>query len=164
MTKSQRPLVLLAAVALAACASSSAEPAPAAVPAETPQQEAPPPAATQQTTAPAAPSGSSTLTFSAVQSDRGRNVFRTSCTECHYSNEFSDQQFKFKWRRRSAGDLFNHISTTMPEDAPGSLPAQQYADLVAYILRVNGVEPGSGELPADGEALKALSLSVISGS
>ncbi len=96
--------------------------------------------------------------FSAEQADRGRGVFRSSCTECHYSNEFSDRSFKFKWRRRTAGDLFGHISTSMPEDAPGSLELQQYADVVAYILRMNGFETGVGELPADKAALAAISL------
>jgi len=85
-------------------------------------------------------------------------VFRSTCTECHYSSEFSDRSFKFKWRRRTAGDLFGHISTSMPEDAPGSLEPQQYADVVAYILRMNGFATGAGELPADEAALDAISL------
>ena len=51
----------------------------------------------------------------------------------------------------------------MPEDAPGSLPPQQYVDIVAYILRMNGFEPGSTELPADAEVLKELSLAPLGG-
>ena len=101
---------------------------------------------------------SSALGFSAAQADRGRNVFRSTCTECHYSSEFSDRQFKFKWRRRTAGDLFEMVSTQMPEDAPGSLELQQYADIVAFVLRLNGFEPGSAELPPDAAVLETISL------
>ncbi len=114
-----------------------------------------------QTASAAQPSTMASLSFSDEQADRGRNVFRTSCTECHYTSEFSDRQFKFKWRRRSAGDLYGHMMSTMPEDAPASLEPQAYADLVAYILRMNGVEPGAGELPPDEIRLDALSLTVI---
>jgi mono/diheme cytochrome c family protein len=111
------------------------------------------------TAADAAPS--SALSFSTTQADRGRNVFRSNCTECHYSSEFSDRQFKFKWRRRTAGDLFNMMATQMPEDAPGSLGLEAYADLVAYVLRLNGFEAGRGELPADEALLETISLEPI---
>ena len=101
------------------------------------------------------------LSFSTAQADRGRNAFRSNCTECHYSSEFSDRQFKFKWRRRTAGDLFEMMSTQMPEDAPGMLGLEAYADLVAYILRLNGFEAGSGELPADEALLESISLAPL---
>ncbi len=114
-------------------------------------------AATGADTAPA----SSALGFSTAQADRGRNVFRSTCTECHYSSEFNDRQFKFKWRRRTAGDLFEMVSTQMPEDAPGSLELQQYADIVAFVLRLNGFEPGSSELPPDAAALETISLAPL---
>ena len=104
---------------------------------------------------------SSALSFSTAQADRGRNVFRSNCTECHFSSEFSDRQFKFKWRRRTAGDLFDMMATQMPEDAPGSLGLEAYADLVAYVLRLNGFEPGSGDLPADEALLETLSLAPL---
>ena len=104
---------------------------------------------------------SSVLGFSAAQADRGRNVFRSNCTACHYSSEFNDRQFKFKWRRRTAGNLFEMVSTQMPEDAPGSLELQEYADIVAFVLRLNGFEPGGLELPPDPAALETISLAPL---
>ena len=101
---------------------------------------------------------SSALGVSAAQADRGRNVFRAVCTACHNSSEFSNRQFKFKWRRRTAGDLFETVSGQMPEDAPGSLELQEYADIVAFVLRMNGFEPGGAELPPDAAALETISL------
>jgi hypothetical protein len=41
----------------------------------------------------------------------------------------------------------------MPRDDPGSLTAEEYAAVVAYMLRLNGRPPGERELPADAEAL-----------
>ena len=104
---------------------------------------------------------SSVLGVSAAQADRGRNVFRSNCTACHYSSEFNDRQFKVKWRRRTAGNLFEMVSTQMPEDAPGSLELQEYADIVAFVLRLNGFEPGGLELPPDPAALETISLAPL---
>lgn len=100
-------------------------------------------------------------TFTEEQADRGRDVFRASCTECHYSSEFSDSQFQFKWSRRSAGSLYQLIQTSMPETAPGSLSDEETVDLVSYILRMNGFEPGSSELAADRAVLDEVSLASI---
>ena len=100
-------------------------------------------------------------TFSEEQADRGRDIFRAACTECHYSSEFSDSQFKFKWSRRSAGNLYQLIQTSMPETAPGSLSPEETVDIVSYILRMNGFEPGAGELAADRAVLDAIALASI---
>ena len=150
MRMNSKCLNLFLVLGLAACASSGAPvaPEPAA-----PAEAAPEPAA--------APS--SALGFTSAQADRGRDVFRSACTTCHYSEEFNDQTFKRSWRRSSAGDLYDFISTAMPEDAPGSLPPAQYAEIVAYFLQMNGFEASSMELPADADALSELSLAPLGG-
>jgi len=157
-----RPLALIAALGLTACASGSSEAMPTAA---TPAAQAPAaqrPASTPATQSAAQPEAAAgALSFSAEQADNGRTAFRASCTECHNSSEFRDRQFKFKWRRRTAGDLFELVATSMPEDSPGSLEGTQYAAIVAYILRLNGFEEGTGELPADIDALEAISLAQI---
>jgi len=102
------------------------------------------------------------LGFSREQADAGRDSFRANCTACHSTSEFRDRAFKFKWYRRSAGDLFNLISSTMPEDAPASLAGEEYAAIIAYILRLNGFDFVEGaELPPDEELLDELSLDSI---
>lgn len=153
MSALTKPLSLAFALAIAACASGggATEAAPAAAaPAEQPASQ---PMATE----PAAEGG----VFTAVQADQGRDAFRAMCTECHYSGEFSDAQFKFKWSRRSAEDLYDIIFTQMPETAPGSLTPSEAVSLVAYVLRLNGFEAGAAELPADEAALSAISLRSI---
>lgn len=41
----------------------------------------------------------------------------------------------------------------MPENAPGALSDQEYVDVIAYILELNGYEPGMAELEATEESL-----------
>lgn len=153
MTVSKK-LLSAAAVFLAACASSGgAESAPEPSPA--PHVE---PSAEE---APAVTTATATASFTAEQADQGRNLFRAQCTECHYSSEFSDSQFQFKWSRRTAGNLYQLIQTSMPETAPGSLSAEETVALVSYILRMNGFEPGSTELSTDRAVLDAIELTSI---
>ena len=154
MRMNSKCLNLSLVLGLAACASSGAPAPEPAAPAEAaPAEAAPEPPAVS----------SSALGFTSAQADRGRDVFRSACTTCHYSEEFNDQTFKRSWRRSSAGDLYDFIATAMPEDAPGSLPPAQYAEIVAYFLQMNGFEAGSMELPADADALSELSLAPLGG-
>jgi cytochrome c5 len=136
---------VLICIGVAACASSgtreSAPPSPAAPP----------------------PSVMAAIAFTEVQANRGRDTFRAVCTECHYSSEFADAQFKFKWSQRSVGSLFQLIQTSMPETAPGSLSSEEAVQLVAYVLRMNGFEAGPNELPIDSAILDGISLESIRG-
>lgn len=152
------PRSILLALGLAACASGgggteTASP-PAAGGAEPPSTTAP----AQPAPTAAAAGGSH---FTQAQADDGRDTFRSLCTECHYSGEFSDAQFKFKWSRRSADDLYDIIFTQMPESAPGSLSPDEAVSLVAYILGMNGFQPGGTALPADPAVLAGISLASI---
>lgn len=79
----------------------------------------------------------------AQQAQRGENAFLASCTACHSSGEFNDTAFQTRWRNRTARDLFDLMSATMPEDAPNSLPQERYVEIVAYLLTLNGF-PTSG--------------------
>ncbi len=84
---------------------------------------------------------------------RGQRVFTTVCSACHGRTEFTGPIFAFTWMAEPVGHLFEHISTTMPQDRPGSLSGEEYAAIVAYLLRLNGREAGDSELPADPELL-----------
>jgi cytochrome c5 len=156
MSLISRPLSVLAVLGLAACASSSSEPMAAPAPAP-----APAPAAAAAPAAPAASSGEAI--FSAAQVSRGRDQFRSTCTECHTSAEFGDPTFKAKWSRRSVGDLYQFILSNMPDDAPGILTPDQAVNLTTFILEMNGFPTGSATLPADQARLNGISLASIRG-
>ena len=56
-------------------------------------------------------------------------------------------------RSPSVGELYGFISQNMPQNDPGSLPQDDDLAVVAYLLQVNGMPPGSTPLPADTIAL-----------
>ena len=116
----------------------------------TPAPEAPAPGAGGGETAAVA------VSFSAEQVERGRLDFRVLCGDCHGASEFRGTNFLFRWRRQSAWDFFRTVSTTMPENAPGSLSDEEYVDVISYILEMNGHSAGAAELPATEAALDQL--------
>lgn len=155
-----KSILALAGTFLAACASSGGTDS---VPTPAPETTTEAPAAPAAPAPDAAPTAMASTAFTDDQADRGRDLFRAQCTECHYSSEFSDSQFKFKWSRRSAGNLYELIQTSMPETAPGSLTPDEAVAVVTYIMRMNGFEPGASELPADRGVLDGISLASIRG-
>jgi hypothetical protein len=70
----------------------------------------------------------------------------------------SNADFRVKWNTRFVFDLFDRIRSTMPESDPGSLTRAQYVDVVAYIVKLNGITAGTVELADDEAAMKKLTL------
>lgn len=94
--------------------------------------------------------------YSQAQARRGLLEYGRSCEHCHGASltgnptdevpALTADAFLFHWRGRSVQDLHARIRKAMPADAPGSLGAGAYLDLVAYLLEANGFPPGSEEL------------------
>ena len=87
------------------------------------------------------------------------------CVQCHGDGfvggpapELAGQAFAASWNGRSLGDLFDLIRLTMPDDDPGALSRETYADLVAYILAVNKYPDGAVEIGTDSTALKLIRI------
>ena len=91
--------------------------------------------------------------YTEEQAARGAEVIENVCRECHDDEEFVGA-FIRSWAGASVAALFDDIYSLMPEDQPGSLPVQQYADVIAYILQLNGLPPGEVELGAARESLE----------
>ena len=64
--------------------------------------------------------------------------------------------FTSNWDGLTLGDLFERIRITMPADQPGSMPRQEIADVIAYILTINKFPAGKTELPREVIALKQI--------
>jgi mono/diheme cytochrome c family protein len=94
--------------------------------------------------------------YTAQQAERGRRVFGSVCSVCHGRNEFTGPIFELTWVAEPVGNLFQHISTTMPQDRPGTLSLEEYASVVAYMLQLNGRPAGDRELPANAELLATM--------
>lgn len=100
-----------------------------------------------------APLSASVGLYTDEQADRGQRVFTTICSTCHGRTEFSGAMFRMTWMREPIASLFQHISAAMPQDDPGSLSPEEYASILAYLLRLNDRPAGTAELPSDVEVL-----------
>ncbi|MEO7997420.1 MAG: cytochrome c [Gemmatimonadaceae bacterium] len=95
------------------------------------------------------------------QAVRGMDVFKKTCVECHTKSDVTGQDFKLKWSGRPVYELFDVIRTTMPDDKPGSMTQDQYIDVVAYLVRLNGAANGGPALVAtDTAGLKKAKLEI----
>jgi mono/diheme cytochrome c family protein len=96
--------------------------------------------------------------YTAAQADRGQIVFRSKCASCHAPNRFTDDLFYASFAGKPLWEMFDVISDSMPEDDPGSLKKEEYADVIAYLLKLNNFPAGPAELPTDKEALSLITM------
>jgi mono/diheme cytochrome c family protein len=92
--------------------------------------------------------------YTDAQAGRGEAAYLAHCIGCHEGleadgPELAGRAFVDRWREDRLESLFTFIRTTMPGNKPGSLTDREYADVVAYILRVNGLPAGARELSPD---------------
>jgi S-disulfanyl-L-cysteine oxidoreductase SoxD len=86
--------------------------------------------------------------YTSAQATRGKRIYEQECALCHGPREFSGTAFLRRWSNMPLGSLFVHIKNTMPQTAPGMLSEAQTADVISYVLQLNGYPTGSAELPA----------------
>ncbi len=96
--------------------------------------------------------------YTTRQATRGNGLFRDNCVSCHASSEFAGSSFERRWRNRSVGDIYEFVLYSMPDDNPGGLPEQTYADIVAYMLQLNDFPAGDSELPTSMDALMQMKI------
>jgi mono/diheme cytochrome c family protein len=104
--------------------------------------------------------------YTAAQATRGREAYLKECGSCHSDNlQGGDEApglvgagFLSQWVELSAGDLVERTRMTMPQDRPGQLSRASYADIIAYIFKMNGFPAGDVELPTESSALKAIMI------
>jgi S-disulfanyl-L-cysteine oxidoreductase SoxD len=103
--------------------------------------------------------------FTAAQAQRGRAAYQKNCATCHGgqliardsdATNLSGPDFEKAWVGKTMGDRFERIRTTMPLDDAGSLGAQEYVDILAYILQFNRYPAGDRELKAEPDVLKQI--------
>lgn len=113
--------------------------------------------ASAQAAADSSASGSALLgAYSEEQARRGRTAYEKNCTSCHAPTAYTGVAFRRAWVGRPVFELWEQIRTTMPNDAPGRLKPEQYADIVAYLLKLNGYPAGSTSLPAEAQRLQRI--------
>jgi mono/diheme cytochrome c family protein len=99
--------------------------------------------------------------YSAAQAVRGRSIYLISCASCHTQASHAGPVFAAKWDGRLLWELYRYVSEAMPKSDPGSLSQKEYAGVVAYLLKMNGMSAGTEELPADSTALKKIRIEFV---
>ncbi len=96
--------------------------------------------------------------YSTAQAARGRSLYQLTCVSCHTQASHAGREFVAKWEGRLLWDLYRYVSESMPKSEPGSLAPEEYAGLIAYLLRMNGMPAGDAGLPADSTAHKKIRI------
>jgi mono/diheme cytochrome c family protein len=117
----------------------------------------------QDSTTATVPSGVVTTmagVYTEQQAGRGEMIYRNTCVACHDASDHTGATFKQNWNARTAFDLFETIRTTMPNDDPGTLLREDYANIVAYLFKANRMPSGTRPLPSDSTALAQIVIAV----
>ncbi len=93
--------------------------------------------------------------YTAEQAEAGRATYQKVCSGCHTLDWYTGDVVR-AWEGGSLFALYEVISTTMPQDNPGSLKRRDYADLLAYILELNGLPAGETPLSTRRSRLNAI--------
>ncbi len=98
--------------------------------------------------------------FSEAQATRGKALYDQYCVRCHGAAlvgggrrgapPLKDDRFWLTYETQPVAALLSKIQRTMPNDAPGTLREEEYLDVLAYMLSVNGFPSGRGDLAAAG--------------
>jgi mono/diheme cytochrome c family protein len=95
--------------------------------------------------------------YSQAQAARGEQAFVRNCIACH-SDKLGEMaghgpapavigpDFRVRWTGASIADLYDTIMQTMPAGASNSLSPGEYADLTAFLLRINEYPAGTAEI------------------
>jgi mono/diheme cytochrome c family protein len=98
--------------------------------------------------------------YTTDQANRGRDVYAMQCKSCHTPASHTGAIFAAWWDRKTLADLYQFIVTRMPKNEPGSLQADEYVDVTAYLLKLNELPAGTDPRPADTVALKRVRIEV----
>lgn len=112
--------------------------------------------ASAQMEEPASPRSTRAGVYSAEQAERGRITYAGMCRSCHSMASHTGATFETWWKGRTVAALFAYTSTQMPKNDPGSMNPDEYADVIAYLLKMNAMPAGARALVADSASLATI--------
>ncbi|GAC1400583.1 MAG: cytochrome c [Vulcanimicrobiaceae bacterium] len=95
------------------------------------------------------------VSYSPAQAAAGMKSYGANCASCHGEKleggvgpalSGATLNTLAKNTHLTVGDMFTFMSQQMPLNAPASLPKDQYAAIMAYVLKFNGYPAGSKDL------------------
>jgi len=91
--------------------------------------------------------------YTAAQAQSGAALYATNCAVCHGAQlqgvvgpSLKGPNFASAKSNFAVGDIFVIVANNMPASAPGTLPADTYVNVMAYLLQQNGYPAGSQAL------------------
>ena len=108
--------------------------------------------------------------FTEEQSRRGESQYLETCKRCHQRDLGGDfvedspplvgDEFLSNWTPWTVGDLFEFMTIEMPPKPKDRrhVTAENYADIIAYILDKNGFPAGPVELPPEFDPLATIEM------
>jgi mono/diheme cytochrome c family protein len=102
--------------------------------------------------------------YTEAQAQTGQQQYSANCAACHGAGLTGNGEapalvggeFISNWAGLTLGDLFERIRTTMPQDNPGKLSRDQYAQILSFILKSNGYPAGQKAMDTRTPYLKAI--------
>jgi cytochrome c5 len=105
--------------------------------------------------------------YTSGQATRGADLYGKTCDRCHDPAKaipgkkpapvLIGAKFIETWGGRGLDELFTAIYTTMPSDGSVVLTDDETIDLIAHLLKANGLPEGPKPLPK-GDALKGIAI------
>lgn len=104
--------------------------------------------------------------FSPDQAERGAAVYAARCSGCHgaalngtgEAPPLVGGEFISHWDTMTVGDLYDRVRTTMPQNDPQSLSREDYADVLAFLLKTNGFPAGAAPMDKRSEVLATIGI------
>jgi len=102
--------------------------------------------------------------YTAGQAELGAAIYQSECAACHLPTlqgagtapALVGPGFRSSWGRRPAVQLLGFLRTAMPPGGTGYLTPEEYAAITAFMMRENGVGPGSMEFAMESDGGFAL--------
>ena len=98
--------------------------------------------------------------YSQAQAEKGSTLFADRCAKCHGPDgagadapALVGSEFGLDWDGLTVSQLFERVSTTMPQDKPRSLSREEVASILAFLFQRNGFPAGSTDLTQDAAVL-----------
>jgi mono/diheme cytochrome c family protein len=103
--------------------------------------------------------------YTEAQAQHGEALYRQNCAYCHgqtLAGTFETAplmgRFMPYWSGTTLDVLMDYVNMAMPLGRMGAVSRADDADIIAYILKVNGLPAGNGALAADAAALQAITF------
>lgn len=104
--------------------------------------------------------------FSPEQAARGEAQYTARCAACHGATlngtgeapGLNGGEFVSHYDQLTIADLFDRVRTTMPQNDPGSMTRDEYADVVAFLLKSNGFPVGTAALDRRSEVMATIGI------